>query len=112
MVKKGLMRYYTFGSRLFEAGYSKVMWRFNAIFNILLLVNANLILYGWYLKMHEIVFIGIFILIMIFFLGYFYIKFGFFKADQEAIFSHNQRILDIQKELKEIKGLLKDGNKE
>ena len=107
MRKRGLMRYYTFGSRLFEAGYAKVMWRFNAILNILLLVNANLILYGFFLKAHEIVLIGFFILLMIFVLGYFYIRLGFFKADQEAIFSQNQRILDIQKELKEIKEMLK-----
>jgi len=48
------------------------------------------------------------LIIVIFSVGYIYLKFGFFKADQRAIYSQNEIITNIEKEVQEIKKMLKE----
>jgi len=101
------IKYYTYVSKLFEAGYSKVLWRFNSIFQILLVLNTFLILKGYDFGIVEYIFMAIALVTIIFSVGFVYLRLGLFKADQKAIYSENQIILGMQKDIWEIKELLK-----
>lgn len=101
------IKYYTFVSKLFEAGYSKVLWRFNSIFQILLVFNTFLILKGYDFGLFEYVLMAIALVFIIFSVGFVYLKLGLFKADQKAIYSENQIIQSMKDDIIEIKQILK-----
>ena len=105
---KTLISYYTRVSQLFEAGYSKVLWRVNSVVQILLILNTFLILKGYDFGILEYILMAGGLIIVIFSVGYIYLKFGFFKADQRAIYSQNEIITNIEKEVQEIKKMLKE----
>ena len=107
-MKRKHLDFYTKASKLFEAGYSKVLWRFNSVFQVLLIFSTFLIVQGYEVNLMHYGLMAVSVLIMIFGLGHVYLKFGFFRADQEAIFSENERICAIQKDVKEIKEMLED----
>jgi len=92
--------------KYWDAGYSKILGRFYGMINFILIGLTYLTLQGIIIDLPVILFLFISMIVLIFVLGVVYVKGGFLKAEQTALFLENPEFVELKKEVKEIKGLL------
>ena len=95
--------------KYWDAGYSKILGRFYGMINFILIALTYLTLQGISIDLPLMAFLFVTMVVLIFVLGIFYVKAGFLKAEQTALYLENPELCQIREELSEIKEMLKRG---
>ena len=93
--------------KFWDSGYSKVLGRFYGMINFILIISTYLILRGIEINVFLSITLFLVMVVVIFILGIFYVKLGFLGAEQVALYQENPEFMELRKEIKDIKELLK-----
>lgn len=97
--------------KYWDAGYSKVLGRFYGMVNFILIASTWLIVQNITVDFLVTVILFIGMIIFVFILGIIYVKFGFLKAEQTALYQENPEFMALRQDIKNLELKLNELNK-
>jgi len=94
--------------KFWVAGQTYVFGRFTGVVSLVLLASTYLAVIGINLKWWELIGLGLLMGLLIMVSGFLYVKFNMFKLELGAIQRENPELMEIKKDIKEIKKFLGD----
>ena len=105
--KSGWKMLYANVIKCWNTGYGAVLGRFSGVINLALLASTYLLVKGFELSFIQSIFVGVALIAVILVSGFIYLRTGFQKAEFSSNFAEQPEMMQMKRDIEEIRDLLK-----
>jgi len=104
--KSGWKMLYANVIKCWNTGYGAILGRVSGVINLALLASTYLLVKGFELSFTQSVFAGVVLIAVILVSGFVYLRFGFQKAEASSNFIEQPELMQMKRDIEEIKAIL------